>query len=209
MNLARLAVPVLLLAAAAFAQPKSLPVMPYDSLMFDRVSVDGYVDPEDDEYPAFFHDKPTGITVHWGFDDEHVYIALEAKGTGWLAIGLGSPKMNESNMMIGYYTDDSSDVTNHRGAGYGHAEVAADTNAIDFDADIDFDDETGVTTLEFSYPLDWRGARGLAVPGLVPGDVYDFILARNPKSPSLAAKHGSKSALKFAMAAKPEPPPGK
>lgn len=207
MNITRLCLPVLLLSALAVGQPKSIPVMPYDSLMSDRVSVDGYVDLEDDEYPASFQDKSTGITVYWGFDDSLVYVALEAKGTGWLGIGFGSSKMNESNMVVGFYNDDSSDVMNHRGAGYGHSEIVA--AGFDFDADIDYDDETNITTLEFAYPLSWPVSKGLAIPGLVPGDVYDLILARNAKSISLAARHGSKSALKFAMAPVPGAPKDK
>jgi hypothetical protein len=189
------------LLALAAAQPKEIPVMPYDSLMSDRASVDGYVDVEEDEYPASFYDKASGLTVYWGFDDSAIYVALETKGKGWMAIGFGSPKMNESNMVIGYYSEDSAEVFNQAGAGYTHKDVAADS--LNWDAEIDHDDEIGVTAMEFAYPLKWPKREGLAIPGLVAGDVYDLILAQNTKSISLTAAHTSKSALKFRMAASP------
>ena len=192
------------LAGAALAQQTVL--MPYDSLMGDRVSVDGYVDVEEGEYPGFFVDKASGLTVHWGFDDSLFYVAIETKSKGWMAIGFGSAKMHESNMFIGFYNDDSAEVYNHIGANYAHAAaVENDSNPLDWECEIDFDDETGVTTMEFAYPLAFPSAKGVAIPGLVAGDTYDMILAQNTKSISLAAKHTNKSALKFRMAPSTRP----
>jgi hypothetical protein len=193
------------LAALCFGQPKEMPVMPYDSLMEDRVSVDGYVDLEENEYPASFADKASGLSVYWGFDDSMLYVALETRAKGWLAIGFGSPKMNESNMFIGYYCDDSSGVFNQRGAGYAHTNLPL-PDSFDYDAEIDHDDETGITALEFAYPLKWPQSEGLAVSGLVPGDVFDLILAQNTRSISLAAPHTNKSSFKFRMAQTPPTP---
>lgn len=205
----RFFLPLVLLAGLVLGQNKELPVMPYDSLMEDRVSIDGYVDREENEYPASFYDKASGLTVSWGFDDSLVYVALETKGKGWFAIGFGSPKMHESNMVIGYYSDDSSDVRNQYGVGYGHSDIVL-PDTFDFEAEIDRDDETGVTALEFCYPLNWPVKKGLAVAGFAPGDVFDMILAQNTKSISFTAPHTHKSALKFRMAPiPPKPAPDK
>jgi hypothetical protein len=201
----RYALPLVCLTAVVFGQPApQVQVMPYDSSMEDRVSADGYVDVEENEYPATFADKASGITVYWGFDDSLMYAALETKGAGWLAIGFGSPNMNEANIIIGFYSDDSAEVYNQVGVNFTHAAPAEGDSALaDWDYDIDRDDETGITTMEFSYPLKFPALTGLAIPGLEPGDTYDMILAQNTKTISLNAKHTNRSALKLKMEENP------
>jgi len=188
-------------AAGLAAQP-AMPVMPYDSLMEDRVSVDGYVDLEEDEYPASFANAATGITVHWGFDDSLIYVGLTGKGQGWMGIGFGSARMHEANLIVGYYSDDSAEVFNHVGVNNAHAALPDSVSLLE-EEDVDFDDETGTMTVEFVYPRRWPGLKGVAVPGLEPDDVYDLILARNARTVSLGAKHAQKAALKFRLAPVP------
>jgi hypothetical protein len=196
-----------LLLGAALALASAQPVIPYDSLMDTRVGIDGVIDNEDGpEYPATYLDKTSGLTAHWGFDDSLIYVGLETKGRGWLAIGFGSATMNESNMIIGYYTDDSTEVMNQVGGNYVHARSPQSDSAIR-EAEIDYDEETGVTTMEFAYPLQFPAGTALAVPGLAPGGTYDVILAQNTKSVSLNAKHTNLSALKVKLADKPQPKP--
>jgi hypothetical protein len=204
--------PLLVLAGALIAQPKEIPVMPYDSLMSDRASVDGMIEEVEDEgdvpeYPATFADKKTGLKVHWGFDDEYLYVALESRSKGWMAIGFGSAKMDGANMMLGYYTDDSAEVFNEVGKGYGHS-VAPGSDSLFEEWEIDHDDETGVTVMEFVYPLKFPKIEGLAIPEMIGGDTYDLILATNSRSVDRGAAHSQRSALKFRMAEvppKPEP----
>ncbi len=174
--------------------------VPFDSLMDYRVSVDGYIDTEDNEYPASFRDPATGITVYWGHDDSLIYVGMEAKGKGWLAIGFGSPVMSGSNMIIGIYSDDSLAVFNHVGGERSHRSISGDNSLIE-DWEIDYDDETNTMAMEFVYPLYWHGLEGTAVKFLEPGNVYDFILARNPRSISLKAKHAQKSHRVFILEA--------
>jgi hypothetical protein len=196
-----------LLLGAALALASAQPVIPYDSMMDVRVGVDGVIDNEDGpEYPATYADKASGLTVNWGFDDSLIYVGLVTKGHGWLAIGVGSPKMNESNMIIGYYTEDSTEVMNQVGSNHVHAGSPQSDSAIR-EAEIDYDDETGVTTLEFVYPLRFRAGATLAIPGLAPGGTYDVILAQNTKSVSLNAKHTNLSTLKVKLAEKPQAEP--
>jgi hypothetical protein len=210
----------LALLAAAVPAADALPVLPYDAGMDDRVSFDGYVDREagEREYPAEFVNPATGMTVSWGHDDSLVYVAVETRGRGWFGIGFGSPVMNGSNMVVGFDTDDTTDVFCLVGKGNTH-QVVGDVDVLLPDWDIDFDDEVGVTTLEFCYPLHWRGERapaafaandafkGAAITGLEPGDTYDLILAQNTKTPSLAVKHTHFATIKFQMGEKPEPTP--
>jgi hypothetical protein len=191
------------LGALAFSQAQTVPVVPYDSTMEDRVGIDGAIDNEDGpEYPGTYVDKAAGLTAHWGFDDSLIYVGLETKGRGWLAIGFGSAKMNESNMIIGYYTDDSTEIVNQIGANNTHARSPQSDSAIR-EAEIEYDEETGITTMEFVYPLQFPAGNGLAIPGLEPGDTYDFILAQNTKDVSLNAKHTQRSVLKVKLADNP------
>ncbi len=196
---------------------QGIPTMPYDSLMDDRVSVDGWVEREDDEleYPAELKNPATGLTLSWGFDDSLVYLALETRGKGWFGIGFGAPGMNQSNMLVGFYNDDSAELYNLVGKEHTHKPVAhADSLVLDWD--IDFDDETGVTALEVIYPLQWRGdgaseafsgietLQETAIPGLAPGDVFDLILAQNTRSISLRTKHTHKAKVRFQLAGNPK-----
>jgi len=194
-----------LLVGVVLTLASAQPVIPYDSLMDVRVGIDGVIDNEDGrEYPATYSDKASGLTANWGFDDSLIYVGLVTKGRGWLAIGFGSPAMNESNMIIGYYTEDSTEVMNHVGAKHVHAGSPQSDSAIR-EAEIDQDEETGVTTMEFTYPLHFPAGATLAVPGLAPGGTYDVILAQNTKSVSLNAKHTNLSALKVKLADRPQP----
>ncbi|MEO0081557.1 MAG: DOMON domain-containing protein [candidate division WOR-3 bacterium] len=214
MSVTRLLTVTFLLFGYGLAQ--EMPVVPYDSLMEDRVSIDGYVDREDNEYPGYLKSPSTGLTVSWGFDDSLIYLALETRGRGWFGIGFGAPGMDGSNMLVGFYTDDSAEVYNLVGKAHGHPERVS-VDSLDLDWEVDFDDETGVMTLEVAYPLTWRGEgapaafsenrmfAGTAIPGLVPGDTFDLILAQNTKSVSLGAKHSHRTTLKARLAERPKP----
>ena len=196
-----------LLFGAALAWASAQPVIPYDSLMGSRVGIDGVIDNEEGpEYPATYLDKASGLTVHWGYDDSLIYVGLETKGRGWMAIGFGSPTMDKSNRIIGYYSEDSNEVVNQIGAGHAHTGSPQSDSAIR-ESEIDYDEETGVTTMEFTYPLQFPAGEKLAVPGLEPGGTYDVILAQNTKSVSLSAKYTNFSALKVKLGDKPQPQP--
>jgi len=205
-----------LLAGTAVAQDPA--VVPYDSLMEDRVSIDGWVDREEDEYPGYVKNPATGLTVSWGHDDSVIYVAVETRGRGWMSVGFGGENMDGANMLLGFYSDDSAEAYNLVGKGYGHV-LAAHLDSLDVDWDIDFDDETGVSCLELSYPLTWRGEgapetfvdnEGLktaAIPGLVPGQTYQLILAQNTKTISTKVKHTHRSEVKFQLQKPPEVAP--
>jgi len=208
------AVFLVVLVAPVFAE--EMPVMPYDSLMDDRVSADGYIEREEGEfeYPAEFINRATGMTVSWGFDDSLMYLGVETKGAGWFGIGFGSPTMDESNFLVGYYTDETADVLNLVGKGHGH-EVAGSVDTLASDWDIDFDDDTGIRCWEVIYPLKWRGEGasewtagnevldGTAVSGLEPGDIYDLVIAQHTKTADLSARHTHRTTIKFRMAENP------
>jgi hypothetical protein len=122
-------------------------------------------------------------------------------------------------MLVGYYTEDSVDLYDLVGRGHGHA-VAGHADTLALDWEIDFDDETGVTAIEFAYPLTWRGdgapaalaanavLKESAIPGLAAGDVFDLILAQNTKAISLRERHSHRATLKFQLGEMPAPEDG-
>ena len=213
MRYSTLAVLCLFLIAGA------MPVVPYNPDMDDFVLVDGYVDRDEGEreYPHEFVDRATGMTVSWGYDDSLLYVAIETRGRGWFGIGFGSATMDGASMVIGFDTDEQTDAFCLVGRGHSH-DVVAPADELLPEWDIDFDEETGVTTLEFAYPLRWRGEgapedfaafaeafRGASIDGLEPGDIYDAILDQNTRTTSLSAKHTHLSSFKFQMGEKPKP----
>jgi hypothetical protein len=207
---------VTLLAGTAMAQEPA--VVPFDSLMDDRVSIDGYVDREDNEYPGYLKNPATGLTVSWGHDDSTIYVAVETRGRGWMSVGFGGEEMDGANILMGFYSDDSAEAYNLVGKGRGHV-LAAHLDSLDVDWDIDFDDETGVTCFEFAYPLTWRGEgapetfvdneglKNAAISGLVPGETCQLILAQNTKTISTQVKHTHRSEVQFQVQKPPEVAP--
>lgn len=194
------------LGVAQQKEGKTTQVVPYDGALAEVVIIDGSVDEDEQEFTGNFTDPATGITVNWGYDDSLLYAALSAPGTGWMAMGFGSPKMDKSNILIGYYTDDSTNLENHIGSGWSHK--PANIDLIE-DWEVDYDDETDTMVIEFTYPLNWTGLKGTAIAELIPGQTYHLILARNSKNSSLTAKHAQKASYTFTLAPKPEQAPEK
>lgn len=79
-------------------------------------------------------------------DTDTVYAAFSGETTGWVAVGFGSSRMNNSLMFIGFVgKDGKSQLKIQRGSGYSHGDVQSD-------AMIEFalKEEGGVTTLELA-----------------------------------------------------------
>ena len=55
-----------------------------------------------------------------------LYVALSAPTTGWVAIGIGSAKMDGAVMYIGYVTGNATELKVQKGAGHRHADAEAD-----------------------------------------------------------------------------------
>ena len=91
---------------------------------------------------------------------------------------------------------------NQFGANHTHAHSPQSDSAVR-ESEIDYDEETGITTMEFTYPLQFPSGQALAISAIVPGETYDIVLAQNTKTISLNAKHTNYDALKVRLADNP------
>ena len=114
---------VLFLALAAstgFAQAAGLAVST------NKTVVDGAVTP--DEYT--FKKAYDLLTLYANRTADTLYLAVEGKTTGWVALGLGSLKMDGATIFIGYL-DNAGKVQfkPQAGSGHGHGDTTAEVAA--------------------------------------------------------------------------------
>jgi len=159
-------------AVPLFAQNEDTTMlMPYDPDMENLVDVDGTIDA--DEYPEFFYNEPTLVTVYWGCDDSLMYIGLKAPSCAWLSMGFGSTKREGSNLIIGKITEDSIEIGNYFGTKDGYKFIGGEEDQIR-EWEIDEDEDT--VTMEFVYPMVFPAESGMAVSKIEHGKAYNFTL---------------------------------
>ncbi len=162
---------------------------------YDRCAstVDGKIDK--DEYRNSFTDPATGIMVFWQADSANLQAALKSPGSGWLAIGLGSDKMNGADMVICFQDETGKwQVEEHLGkVFFRHAPVEKPRLVAGKAASIE-----GRTVLEFVMPL--RLSTGKEIK---PDSGIPFILAYH-KDKVKFSKHTKKSANMLILSRKGE-----
>jgi hypothetical protein len=120
------------LATTAFAQDKPVVKTPM---------VDGVV--KTGEYVKTLDFSPFTLSVTRAKDA--VFFAVSVKTTGWVALAVGSDRMDSATMFLGNVVDGKAGFTEQSGRGHGHTDAAADKiitvrNAVQ--------ETAGVTTLE-------------------------------------------------------------
>jgi len=81
-------------------------------------AADGVVSPG--EYSMTMDRNGMRLGLSLSADGSTLYAAIEAPTTGWVAIGLGSLKMNGAFMVLAYDKAGEAFVSEETGAGYGH-----------------------------------------------------------------------------------------
>lgn len=81
--------------------------------------IDGQI--QEEEYSIKF--DMGRIVVHFIRDQEFVRFGLKAQTNGWLAIGFGSSRMNNSQILIAYVKENQTFLRQELGKGHGHSEV--------------------------------------------------------------------------------------
>ena len=77
------------------------------------------------EYAVTTGDATLQTSLSWIGDT--LYVAIVGQTTGWVAVGLGSTRMNSAVMYIGYVTGNKTQMKVQVGAGHQHSDTA--TNA--------------------------------------------------------------------------------
>ena len=134
---------VLVLLAAVgvfgFAQAKSLPVTA------GKVSVDGVVSPGEYSFSQDFD----SVSVYARRTADALYLAAVGNSTGWVALGLGSLKMDGSTIFMGFVgSDGKTQFKVQSGSGHSHHDVSADVTATV--ASYAIKETGGKTTLEIA-----------------------------------------------------------
>jgi hypothetical protein len=133
-----------------------------------------------DEYA---HQAESGVvTFYWSNDTEHLYAAVSAQTTGWVAVGFDPQvAMLGANYVFGYVQDGQLYIDDMYGmlrAGQGSHPPDVDLGGSNDIIESAGREEAGVTVIEFRIPLD-------------SGDEYDKPLSPGSSYTALLAVGGS------------------
>jgi hypothetical protein len=78
----------------------------------------------DKEYSLTTDTPDMRLGVSWTGDV--LYVAVRGQTTGWVAVGIGSPKMNDAILYIGYAAGTQAQVKVQKGQGHRHGDVDSD-----------------------------------------------------------------------------------
>ena len=134
-----------------------------------------------DEYTQT--ETKTGITVaaNLSTDGTILYLAVQAKTTGWVAIGAGSQKMDTAFMALAYVVGITQTISEETGKGKGHS---VNTGKLLTSAYVA---EAGeLTTLEIALPA----------AGFVKNKVVELIAAYGPRD-NRTSIHRSRASFKL------------
>jgi hypothetical protein len=108
------------LGAAGFAQAKSL------ATTTNKTVVDGVVNPAEYSFSQDFE----GLTLYANRTAGALYLAVVGETTGWVAVGLGSLKMDGSTIFMGFVGSNGKvQFKTQAGSGHSHKDVGADVAA--------------------------------------------------------------------------------
>jgi len=145
-----------------------------------KVTLDGMIN--EGEYKTVEVKNEFTIAARLSDDKSTLQVAIKGPTTGWMAIGMGTLKMNGSFMILGYVADGKPSVSYELGKGYSHAPTPA-PGASAFVSETD-----GVTTLEVSLPA----------LSYVKDGVLQVIGASGPKD-DFKSKHTRRTALELKL----------
>ncbi len=128
---------VLLIALGAAAFGQSL------ATTTTKTVVDGAVNPEEYSYSKTFE----GLTIYANRTADALYLAVVGDTTGWVALGLGSMRMDGSTIFMGFVGQGGKvQFKVQGGSGHSHRDVSADV--ADTVAKYAIKEAGGKTTLE-------------------------------------------------------------
>jgi len=106
---------------------------------------DGMLGASEYSHSALYGDMTFAASL--SADGKTLYAALSAPSTGWVAVGLGSLKMNGAFMVLGYDDNGKTVISEETGKGHGHK-----PNAVKVLSAGAVRESGGNTVLEFALP---------------------------------------------------------
>lgn len=95
------------------------------------------------------------ITFQWTVVDDHIKISLSAKTEGWVAVGFNpSRAMKDANLILGYVKEEKATITDHFGVTKHQHKSDEKLGGKNNITDISGTEEKGITTINFTIPLD-------------------------------------------------------
>ena len=88
-------------------------------------TLDGVIQENEYSYEQSFDEDRVRLHLNWTADVFSV--AITANTPGWVSVGFGSLKMNESRIFIGYVDDTGAAFRTDLGQGYAHMASAAES----------------------------------------------------------------------------------
>ncbi len=102
-------------------------------------------------------------SLEWGLDGDELTISLKAETKGWIAVGLGSSRMDGSAIFIGYNKDGEAFFEEHLGKGHGHQKTDIQRPVV-----YEVEETDGVTTVKFTVlKSDFTGSGASKLPVIV------------------------------------------
>jgi hypothetical protein len=113
-----LCVVIMVLGVAALAEAQTAGTLGLTSAL---PKVDGSIGAK--EYT--FTTDASGMQLGMSLSADTLFVAVSCPTTGWVAVGLGSSRMNGAVIYIGFMGTDKGQLKVQQGSGHGHSDTAA------------------------------------------------------------------------------------
>ncbi len=128
--------------------------------------------------------KAKNISFNWKIEGSELMVKISAKTTGWVGIGFNpSTQMKDANFIVGYVKSGKPSITDDFGHGERTHKADEKLGGANNATLIGGTEEGGVTSIEFSIPLN-------------SGDKTDSVINPNGKTVVLLAYGGKRDSFK-------------
>ena len=139
--------------------------------------------------------EAAGARIFLAYDDDYIYVLMEAEVEGWLSIGINESGggMDGANMILGYLAEDGQPAfRDDVGVGRNHSEAGVTVIEQSY-----FDRSDGLTVLEFTYPTSFPADEGYNVEEILPGESYSLIVGLHSSSDNINNIHSARGMANF------------
>lgn len=141
-----------------------------------------------------FENKVKDMSFSWKVDGNDLKVKISGKTTGWVGIGFNpSSKMKDANYVLGYVKDGKAEITDEVGDSETSHKSDDDMGGSSNVTLVGGNEEGGVTTIEFSMPLN-SGDKADTV--IDPAGETVVLLAFGGKRDSFKSKHKYRTTIK-------------